>query len=166
MKKNGKKKITVVDNHKFFPPVLLKYANDGYLELNDAEGYLDRSLTNSTGLVRLEAGRWLAYQHYHGFERPYGTHASDFTTERVDGGRNKTGYYTAEYFQQRYNEAMERVPEAFRPVVILVCIENEPIKAPAGWPERERREYVAVKKYDLCRGLDCVRRYMKFNSRH
>ena len=151
MKKNGKKKITVVDNHKFFPPVLLKYANDGYLELNDAEGYLDRSLTNSTGLVRLEAGRWLAYQHYHGFERPYGTHASDFTTERVDGGRNKTGYYTAEYFQQRYNEAMERVPEAFRAVVVLVCIDNEPIKAPAEWPERERREYVAVKKYDLCR---------------
>lgn len=146
-----KREFTVVDNHGYFPEVLLRYCNQGDLDLQESR---------STAVVRLEAGRKLAYYHHLGFGS--GIKSFDLLKVKVDGGNAADNYSHVLEAQDKYLKAIACLPEEWRNVVIKVCIDDEPIVAPASMNKYMGRQYVACQKFDLARALQRIARFYRF----
>lgn len=149
-----KREYKIVDNHGYFPPVLLEYFNRGDLDL-------EKSSCSSE--VRLEAGRKLAYYHHVGFGS--GAKAIDPANIRVDG---ESGDFSRNLkildAQDKYFKAIQVVPYEWHSVVEAVCIKDERITADGNLSKALAKIEVGIKKKDLSRALNRIARFFKFGN--
>lgn len=118
-------------------------------------GVLDDEKSRYSAYDRLKAGRglWMDFS----IGNPVGARVPDIAKVRVDGSARPAAENVADHWG-RYLKAQAAVSDWFWPVVRLVCIDNEPIRADTSHEmTRVRKAHeVHADKRDLRRGLDEV----------
>lgn len=116
-------------------------------------GVLDDEKSRYSAYDRLKAGRrlWTDFS----IGNPSGARVPDIAKVRVDGSVRPDAENAADHWG-RYLRAQAAVSDWFWPVVRLVCVDNEPIRAEASYVmTRVRKAHeVHADKRDLRRGLE------------
>lgn len=116
-------------------------------------GVLDDEKSRYSAYDRLKAGRrlWADFS----IGNPSGARVPDIAKVRVDGSVRPDAENAADHWG-RYLRAQAAVSDWFWPVVRLVCVDNEPIRAEASYVmTRVRKAHeVHADKRDLRRGLE------------
>ena len=130
--------------------LLTKYFNLGWLERRYFDGQLYHQPYSAYD--RLHAGRIL-YDDFIGWKKGVRL-VRDYDAEPVDVALPLSGNVCLSAQAERFRQALKNVPKASLSVLYRIVLNEEEIKPPVGFSEREKLYFNDEIKGLLCRGLD------------